>query len=97
MFQAKVDEGGKCLQVSREENVCEYLWVLLVNSVFDPATRSESYLIYVLFCTKDRFYDFQKIKEPLLWENIWSNTFIPRCVCVVFASPKVVVLMSECL
>lgn len=25
LFQAKVDEGGKCLQVSREENVCEYL------------------------------------------------------------------------
>lgn len=84
MFQAKVDEGGKCLQVSREENVCEYLWVLLVNSVFDPATRSESYLIYVLFCTKDRFYDFQKINGATsLREYLIKHIYSPLCLCCV--------------
>lgn len=33
MNRAEVDEGGKYLKASQEENVCEYLWVLLVNSV----------------------------------------------------------------
>lgn len=46
--------GGKYLTASQEENVCDYLGVLLVNSGSEPASPSESYLIFSLFRAKDR-------------------------------------------
>lgn len=62
------------IQVSQEENVCKYLWVLLVNSAFDPATWPGSYLIYSLLRTMVRFYDTHIKLLTLLWENVWSDT-----------------------
>lgn len=64
---------GKCVWVSLS---------VISKQCFDPAIQSESYLIYSLFCTKDRFYNSHKIAwatSVFVWQhngNIWSKPFI---------------------
>lgn len=88
LWQATVDEGGKLVNLSQDEIMCMCVKCVSVSlSViskqrFHPATRSESYLIYSLFCTKNSFYNSHKINwgmSVFVWQhddNVWSNTLV---------------------